>query len=82
VLSFCAAMMFGTCKDADGAEVMARQYGFTEVSGGSWLFWGCTNQDWWRTELFATSPTGKRVRLAVCESLTVPATVRVLDVIE
>lgn len=71
-----AAFIVATCTDSDGAKRHLSALGFTEIETDGYRFFGCGQEDGWRTGFTAVSPNGTRVSGVVCDGMFKGATVR------
>lgn len=61
------AIALSACSDSDGAKRHLSNMGFTNIETQGWSFFGCSEDDFWKTEFTAKGPTGQNVEGVVCE---------------
>lgn len=64
-----SVLALAACTDADGARRTVESHGFTNVKITGYRFFGCSDNDGWRTGFEATNPNGRRVTGVVCSAL-------------
>ena len=63
-------------KDAEGAQRVLEDQGYTRVEITGWRFWGCSKGDQFHTGFKALSPAKRPVSGVVCDGWFKGATVR------
>lgn len=76
LLMLVLALCMSGCTDAPKATNLLKSQGYTQIQIEGYSFFGCSEEDYWRTEFNATSPNGQRVNGVVCEGILKGQTVR------
>jgi hypothetical protein len=71
-----ALVGLSACTDSDGAHRTAENHGLTNIRITGYRFFGCSDEDVWRTGFEASSPNGRRVTGVVCSALFKSNTLR------
>ena len=69
-------LTLAACTDPDGARRTAENHGLTHVQITGYSFWGCSEDDGWRTEFTALNAQGRSVRGVVCSGVLKGNTLR------
>lgn len=64
-----ASLMLMGCTDADNAERILKQNGYSDVHITGYSFFSCSKDDSQATGFIAKGPTGQRVEGAVCSGI-------------
>jgi len=65
--------------DSVGAVNTLTRQGYVDIEITGRSFWGCSEDDVWRTKFSAISPSGHAVRGVVCEGILKGSTIRFDD---
>jgi hypothetical protein len=65
------------CTRPDHSYQVLQAQGYSNISITGYAWFGCSEDDWFKTKFVATGPTGTQVNGVVCSGLFKGSTVRV-----
>lgn len=71
-----AAVLIVGCTAPDSAKDVLEKQGYTNVDAGGYGWFSCSEDDWFKTQFKATSPTGQPVEGTVCKGVFKGSTIR------
>ncbi len=76
ILLLASILLLSACTDPPRAIEAIENTGLKPISVGGYSFFGCSKDDYWRTNFTAKRPDGKIISGQVCEGIFKGATVR------
>jgi hypothetical protein len=76
-IAFALFLFLAACSDADTAHRALEAAGYTEIAISGYSFWGCSEDDNFKTGFTAKGPNGALVKGVVCSGLFKGATIRI-----
>lgn len=71
-----ALIALSGCTDHNGTQRALEDAGYSKIELKGYSFFGCSQQDTFRTEFKATGPSGRNVEGVVCSGIFKGSTIR------
>jgi hypothetical protein len=76
VMMLAVLVVLSGCTRPDHTRALLESQGYTDVDAGGYSYFGCSEDDFFRTKFTATAPNGQPVKGVVCKGVFKGATVR------
>ena len=77
ILGAAALLAMTACTRPETSQEILEAHGYTDVDIGGYAVFGCSEDDTFRTQFEATSPSGQHVTGVVCDGVFKGATIRI-----